>query len=793
MLIVHIVKGGDTMQYNESLFGAKQSVYNNSANDMYMYSVATKNTNVQAGLISGDLQINNNLPDDIFYWLIGKNSPYGRYTLHKRTGSVGNYTWSKDNTGVTDKNIPFVLTCRGNKHNGTTINIDTAGSGSNGNNYDTIPNGRFTASNFAVTGSPSSPIWFETDALSASVQTHQTGADFIVDFDYNNIIAVIQVNGAVNSNDNDLANYNNTAENYIYSFGYSILAGVIDNNNTNRARTSVQSRYIGSSNIGTTSSTAAKFVTDYHYKTAGAMDYYNKAEFALLKTISSDTHGEMIMDGTLTGTSSAYSVCYYMDEEHWEISADGSKWQLKKHGDNIYNEDDFNYIRQCIAYLGLWFTDGGTYNSNRRCDALLGENANDYAQLTDIPDKVYQAEIVKGVTTGNFTELRIAKDNDQSKWGTDWREKNGYNGRDTGERNTDRGNLSTTLHRGTIAAGCKWYALNATQLNALVTWINSGYQPASNDQFVNDFKGVNPSEYITSVTYMPCYPIPTGTDEQINIGPLSTSVQGRKISYEYGVLIDVGSTITPLNREYNDFRDYKPYTAVSLYVPYCGTIELDPANYYGRTINVKLMVDMSTGTCTGLIYANDLLIDSIQGQCGISIPLAAFNMGEYQNAIVNAQYQLKQAQRSEDAAMVGLGVSMIGGTLTATTGIGLAAGIAGSIYSYYKLTAARDNIENIEYNIEHMQPKQSNISSGSPTNSQGFERDCRLIITRPNDLETDISIYGHTVGYMTNKQGLISDFHGFTQCSNADLSGIELTSSEISAIHEALKKGVYLP
>ena len=46
---------------------------------------------------------------------------------------------------------------------------------------------------------------------------------------------------------------------------------------------------------------------------------------------------------------------------------------------------------------------------------------------------------------------------------------------------------------------------------------------------------------------------------------------------------------------------------------------------------------------------------------------------------------------------------------------------------------------------------------------------------------------------MTNKQGIISDFHGFTQCSNVDLSGIPLTNSEISAIHEALKKGVYLP
>jgi hypothetical protein len=785
------------MQYNENFFGVKQDVYNNANNDMYMYSVGTKNTNAQAALISQDATINSYLPDDIFYWMIGKDSPYGRYTLQKRTGSGGAYTWDTDVTGATDKDIPIVLTCRGNKHNSTTINIDVAGSGNYGNNYDAIPNRYFIPSSFAVTGSPSYPIWFETDTLSTSVQTHQTGSDFIVDFDYNNIIAVIQVNGSSNGGTRDLANYNNTPDNFIYSFGYSILAGVIDSNNNARIRTSSQTRYIGNTNIGTTSANAAKIVTDYHFKTASVMEYYSKPEFALLKTLDNNTHGEMIFDGSLIGTSTSYAVNYYMDNEHWELSADGTRYQLKKHGNNIYNDDDFNYIRRCIAYIGFWFTDGGIYTDNEhsytinRQDCLLGDNANTYSDSYMIPDKVYQSEIKDGITTGNYTELRIAKDNEQSKWGKEWRDKNGYNGRDTGKEEKDFGNLNTVLHRGNITAGCKWYGLNSTQLNGLITWMNSGYQPASNDQFINDFKGVNPAEYITSITYLPFYPIPSGTDELINIGPLSTAVTGRKIAYEYGVTVDLGSYT--LDRYFDDFRDYKPYTAISLYIPFCGTVELDAANYYNRTINVKLMIDMSTGSCTGLVFANDLLIDTISGQCGVKIPLAAFNMGDYQDAIINAQYQLKQAERQRDNAMIGAGIAIVGGAITAGTGIGAVAGAAAAIYAVNKMYDARDKIENIEYNIEHMQPKQTNISTGSPTNSLGMEYDARLIITRPTTLDTDINIYGHTVGYMTNKQGVLSDFSGFTQCSNADLSGIPMTSSELASIHEALKSGVYLP
>lgn len=785
------------MQYNESLFGAKQDVYNNAANDMYMYSVGTKNTNAQAALISQDFSLNSYLPDDIFYWMIDKDSPYSRYTLQKRTGSNGAYTWDTGVTDTADKDIPIVLTCRGNKHNSTTINIDSTGSGNYGNNYDAIPNRLFIPSSFAVTGSPSYPLWFETDSLSDTVKTHQTGSDFIVDFDYNNIIAVIQVNGNSNGSTRDLANYNNTSNNYIYSFGYSIVAGVIDDRNNTRIRTSSQTRYIGSNNIGTTSANAAKIVTDYHYKTAGVMDYYSKTEFALLKTLDNNTHGEMIFDGSLTGTSTSYAVNYYMDNEHWELSADGVRYQLKKHGDNIYNDDDFNYIRRCIAYLGFWFTDGGIYTDNEhsytinRQDCLLGDNANTYAESYMIPDRVYQAEIKNGVTTGNFTELRIAKDNDQSKWGKDWREKNGYNGRSGSDEYKDRGNLKSTLRYSSIPTNTRDYAMTGTELRQLITWCNSGFQVTDSNQFLEDFKGLNPADCVISALYFP-FDVGTMATTTVHVGNLDTGIttQWANMGANFGDGSEFTYSPLTINREFGDFRDYAPYTTIDIYVPFCGSVSLDPADVYGYDLTVTIIPDLMTGSCTGCIYRGEYLLQTIDGKIGMPITLSLGQVGDYQNAVTQAQFNLKNANRQMFNSWLGA-VASVGAI---ATGAGAVVGIAGLTGSAMGMLQAQDNIKKAEYDLAHIARNFNTVGSVSDVNTvMVLPEYVHVIIKRPYNLEgADISQYAHTVGHACNRQGYVSDFSGYTLASDIDLSGISATADELEQIRKYFATGIYL-
>ena len=755
------------MEYNTVLFGNKRTIFNYSNNNYTrMFEIGSQNISVEQGFNSGNFTMNTELPADLALWEIGEKSVLTRLTWHKKDSDNNRIT----HHSINKERVKMMLATNSARINNTTYDVNTSGTTYYENNQ---CNQRYPVRQSNFNPLQQYPLWNPLIGITSNAP-HFSVLPFIMDFDYSGVLLMVKVR-TVNNIDYDLQDFidnhnGNTTIAAVYVIPYFGTA--------TRHITPASTRFEnGTSNLNITgvhlvNSKAYDLPTNLKPELGAVINNFIMASRLGTAYTPTGSTAWTILDYSASTTS--YRVSYYQDDEIWNENG------LIPHGENNeYDQDDINYILEQIAFLGFWFTTDSTNITAR----VTGTGC------TDV--NTYLPEIKDGITTGRYWAGTAAAAQDAAKWGDDWREKVNYQPGGGSKEEKDFGNLNTVLHRGNIAAGCKWYGLNETQLNGLITWMNSGYQPASNDQFINDFKGVNPAEYITSITYLPFYPIPSGTDELINIGPLSTAVTGRKIAYEYGVTVDLGSYT--LDRYFGDFRDFKPYTAISLYIPFCGTVELDAANYYNRTINVKLMIDMSTGSCTGLVFANDLLIDTISGQCGVKIPLAAFNMGDYQDAIINAQYQLKQAERQRDNAMIGAGIAIVGGAITAGTGIGAVAGAAAAIYAVNKMYDARDRIENIEYNIEHMQPKQTNISTGSPTNSLGMEYDARLIITRPTTLDTDIDIYGHTVGYMTNKQGVLSDFSGFTQCSNVDLSGIPMTSSELANIHEALKSGVYLP
>lgn len=757
------------MEYNTALFGEKRSVMTTvSGVEIRQFDIATQNISVQQGYDSGDFLPNTILPVDLRLWEIGAESVLTKISWYQMIDGVYNQWDSTD-----DRRVPMILVTSHVKTSLPAFDVQPTGTTYN---LSSQCNYRSLITSTNVRPDAQCPVWYLQAPILTGTAPHFNVSPFILDFNYAGVLVLIYVRSGGNyyyTLQDYIDNHNNggiITEVFLDFYYGDETHKIISNYNHLEDGTASQAYDLTGGCI--INSKSYSIPSEIKSKLNYALDEIQLA--SRLQSQSLDNALRMYpLISCLTPTSSL-RCSIFKDGEHLDDNG-----YLIQHGDDKYNDDDFAWILKQVALLGFWFTTDNTNITTR----VTGTACTD--------TNTYLPEIKDGITTGRYWSGTAAAQQDAASWGDDWREKVNYQPGGGSKDEKDFGNLNTVLHRGSIAAGCKWYGLTENQLNALVTWMNSGYQPASNDQFVNDFKGVNPAEYITSITYLPFYPISSGTDELINIGPLSTAVSGRKIAYEYGVTVDLGSYT--LDRYFNDFRDFKPYTAISLYIPFCGTVELDATNYYNRTINVKLMIDMSTGSCTGLVFANDLLIDTISGQCGVKIPLAAFNMGDYQDAIINAQYQLKQAERQRDNAMIGAGIAIVGGAITAGTGIGTVAGAAAAIYAVNKMYDARDRIENIEYNIEHMQPKQTNISTGSPTNSLGMEYDARLIITRPTTLDTNINIYGHTVGYMTNKQGILSDFSGFTQCSNVDLSGIPMTSSELASIHEALKSGVYLP
>lgn len=363
-----------------------------------------------------------------------------------------------------------------------------------------------------------------------------------------------------------------------------------------------------------------------------------------------------------------------------------------------------------------------------------------------------------------------------------------------GTQEQDKGDFNTILRSGRITGGTMYYVFDSSTLSNMINWLNTVYDPATVDQLTIDFRGVNPCEYITTVKYYP-FSVPAITPGRaVTIGGIATGFNGGELPYEYGndySLFDMGSYNLPFY--YGDFRDY--LTKVVLYIPYCGSAELDAKMYLGHTINIKMSVDFVTGNCTGYIFRDNLLIDSINGNCGIDVPITAFAQGNYQNAIAAQLQTLRQAENNQLLSGLGLVGGLIGTAASAATGnmIGAAGGLGAIAGGAIGLINASENIDNIQYNIDHTAPTLSTVSAAAPFNAALTETSARLWIIRPQtDIDFNADIYRDTVGYASAIPGKIGDFTGYVECTNPDLSGITATDAELAMIKTALQQGVYV-
>lgn len=428
-----------------------------------------------------------------------------------------------------------------------------------------------------------------------------------------------------------------------------------------------------------------------------------------------------------------------------------------------------------FAYLGYYFT--GTQSDAKNLQ--LGSTASS-ATLA----KLYLPVFEDGVTTGRYytgEDIRTAPNADSSSVGDD-----AFHYDESGE--DDEGDWKSVMQHGTIDGGVSYYILTEAQIDALCDWMNSGYEPTDTDEFNKDFKGVNPTDYITCVTYYPFDIGSTGVDFPIVIGPLTTGVNGQFLPYNYGNFINLGSFT--FVKKYNDFRDYM--TKITVTVPFCGTTELDPRLWMGYTMTVKMAIDYPTGVCTGFIYRGEKVMETLSGTIGVTIPFSAIKAGDYQVAITNLLASHKAAYHQVQSGALGAATGLTMAAVSAATGnLGRAAlAFAGGVQSAISLDASVDKMDNIDYNIDHTQPKVADVQGGSPLINCGTDFRVNVFIHRPKMLDSYNSAqYAKTTGHATCSQGILSNFAGFTKCSAINLESVSCTETEATMIRQAALTG----
>lgn len=261
-------------------------------------------------------------------------------------------------------------------------------------------------------------------------------------------------------------------------------------------------------------------------------------------------------------------------------------------------------------------------------------------------------------------------------------------------------------------------------------------------------------------------------------------------------------------KHYENFMDYSPYCRAELYLPYCGSIQIDPNMFVGHHISVRYLIDFNSGACLALVYRDNLVVDSIAGQIGIQLPISGPNYGTYMNQAVSAISGINNAR----IGLIGSAVS----ALTATGQIGGAiateaaiSGISGGLKAFghnaptlagagLNVAGAVNDLAQASYNLQATKPAMQVCSTATPIISAANEQVCRLVLYQPRWLEgydtNDYGNYGHTTGFATIENKTLSNFTGLTIAESIDTSGIsQATEKEKAMIAKAFKTGVYMP
>lgn len=357
---------------------------------------------------------------------------------------------------------------------------------------------------------------------------------------------------------------------------------------------------------------------------------------------------------------------------------------------------------------------------------------------------------------------------------------------------------------------CRVYVPSITDLNDLANylWTDQTFLDTIKNILINQFE--NFMEAVISLTMVPCQ-VPKDTAQPVKVMFLSTGLSFPPATQQF---VEVDCGYVDITERYASALDYNPYTKVSLYLPFIGTVPLDTDEVMGHRVKCVYTIDIVSGACVAKIMVDypdtsNGVLYQFSGHCSISMPLTAADFSSYYAAAMSG---LKMAA---GMAAAGAGAPDLAGALlgeptahpsstttvtrttarNAATGRQILSGTESKETSHtpgqasFKELATRASVNtvgaviNSKFSVEH---------SGGFTGNTGFlgVQAPYIIITRPDMCNPDE--YGAYNGRPSMMYLYLGNLSGFTQVQNIKLTGIPATNPELGEIAELLKTGVIL-
>ncbi len=466
-------------------------------------------------------------------------------------------------------------------------------------------------------------------------------------------------------------------------------------------------------------------------------------------------------------------------------------------------------IRKSMAGYGLFFADDvyNLANEGRDDDRWTDEN-----MCLGVIDE-------NGYTNGTYTRGSGNTAANNFLWKTVSESK--YNPDRPPPSPENQYSTETTFNSiGDVATMTKRYVLTGATVKLLAQQLwtitenmisvggNIDFSELSN-KLLDQFLTSNPIDCIVSLQRYPME-IPAVGDTTIVLGKYDTSLHAKPMEKTAFFYLFYGNTIQP---KFGDsFLDYQPFTKMELYVPFCGTIQINPADILNRKLNVQLVVDFTTGTATGFVMSDNLVIETVNGNVAIDIPVTGIQQTTVASNLYNAIAQRSNAYKQED--ITGWNRVSFGGALEMFWGDAMGAsdtfGIKGKKTLQREIAAT--NREKADYDLTHQSAPVHIIGSASPAGGWAIDLNCRLLIYYPtgdvildgnppkwNNLQ--LARYGRTTGFACCIEKAIGEMGSGLVVGTAPRLDLMTTNTlhnpatieELDMIRAAIEEGIILP
>ena len=341
------------------------------------------------------------------------------------------------------------------------------------------------------------------------------------------------------------------------------------------------------------------------------------------------------------------------------------------------------------------------------------------------------------------------------------------------------------------------YALSATHLRELGAKLWQGFGNINN--YINNFTfnvdpdtgSVNFADIMQFFISLRAYPCPIsamattsagGTDMRIGSGatPIELTTNFSVVDSYIGQ-INAGSVSIPF--WYGDYRDYA--LEIIAYLPYCGTVELNPGDVMGGTLNAFYTVDLCTGACMGYLTCTTwenktIWVGALPGQLGADVPLTATNAGQVAARMYGDRINFAD--------------TVLGVVKSTATGIGAAmsgnlGGFAGQMINATVGSSLELERQNAGIGARGAIAAPM-LSGGRGFASFGTSKTAYVQIRSP--FYAAPANYAQTVGNPSTSAVRIGDCSGFARFVNVDVTGITTDADDQQAIRRALETGVII-